>query len=81
MNAANHPVFARLTAAGHSAFERHTVLHELDQRGAACPKPLAQKVHAVVERGVPYFCPTDKHYRQWAAEVAQLWDKVTLSAA
>jgi hypothetical protein len=72
----NHPVFERLTSTS-TAFERHTVLHELDRRVHACPKALAQKVHAFVERGVPYFCPADAHYRAWAAEVARLWDSVS----
>jgi hypothetical protein len=76
VNAVNHPVFARLTAAQHTAFERHTVLHELDQRVEVCPKQLAQKVHAFVERGVPYFAPADSHYRAWAAQAAKLWQTV-----
>jgi TRAP-type C4-dicarboxylate transport system substrate-binding protein len=81
MNAVNHPVFAKLTAEQHTAFERHTVLHELDQRVEVCPKSLAQKVHAFVERGVPYFAPTDRHYRAWAAEVAKLWETVEATRA
>jgi hypothetical protein len=80
-NAANHPVFARLTATQHTAFERHTVLHELEQRVEVCPKSLAQKVHAFVERGVPYFAPADSHYRAWAARVAKLWETVEASRA
>jgi hypothetical protein len=78
MIAADHPVFARLTAAC-SAFDRHTVLHELDQRVADCPKALADKVRAFVDRGVPYFAPADRHYRAWAAQVAALWDKAESS--
>ena len=58
-----------------SAFERHTVLHELDRRVDACPTALASRVHALVERGVPYFAPGDTHYRAWASEVARLWDQ------
>jgi hypothetical protein len=73
---AQHPVFARLTAPGHTAFERHTVLHELQQRLGCCPKPLAHKVHAFIERGVPYFAPADSHYRAWAQQAARLWDTV-----
>jgi len=81
MNTVNHPVFARLTAAQHTAFERHTVLHELDQRVEVCPKSLAQKVRAFVERGVPYFAPADSQYRAWAAQVATLWETVEASRA
>jgi hypothetical protein len=80
MDASHHPVFARLTAAGLSAFERHTVLHELTQRAGPCPKSLAQKVHAFVERGVPYFAPADQHYRAWAAQAAALWDQARAGA-
>ena len=76
MDVVDHPVFSRLTAAEHSAFERHTVLHELDRRADACPKSLANKVHTLVERGVPYFAPMDRHYRAWAAQVADLWQRM-----
>ena len=76
----NHPVFARLTAAGR-AFERHTVLHELAERGCGCDKGLAHKVQAFVERGVPYFAPQDHHYRAWAEQAAKLWDSVAAKAA
>jgi hypothetical protein len=76
MDVIDHPVFSRLTASGHSAFERHTVLHELDRRADACPKSLANKVHTLVERGVPYFAPMDRHYRAWAAQVADLWQRM-----
>lgn len=76
----NHPVFARLTAAGR-AFERHTVLHELAERGCGCDKTLAHKVQVFVERGVPYFAPGDSHYRAWAEQAAKLWDSVQAKAA
>jgi TRAP-type C4-dicarboxylate transport system substrate-binding protein len=77
----DHPVYARLTASQHTAFERHTVLHELDRRADACPKALAAKVQALVERGVPYFAPPDDDYRAWAAKVAELWQRLDASAA
>jgi hypothetical protein len=76
MDAVDHPVFARLTAAQHTAFERHSVLHELDRRAGTGPKSLAHKVHALVERGVPYFAPADRHYRAWAAQVTELWQRL-----
>lgn len=81
MQTADHPVFARLTAAQHTAFERHTVLHELDRRADACPRALAQKVQALVERGVPYFAPADQDYRAWAAKVADLWQRLDATTA
>jgi hypothetical protein len=81
MDVVDHPVFSRLTAAEHSAFERHTVLHELDRRADACPKSLANKVHTLVERGVPYFAPSDRHYRAWAAQVAELWQRMETAQA
>jgi TRAP-type C4-dicarboxylate transport system substrate-binding protein len=76
MDTVDHPVFARLTAERHTAFERHTVLHELDCRAGTCPKALAQQVKALVERGVPYYAPADGHYRAWAAKVAELWQRL-----
>ena len=76
MQTADHPVYARLTAAQHTAFERHTVLHELDRRAETCPPALAQKVAELVERGVPYFAPADRHYLAWAAKVTDLWQRL-----
>jgi hypothetical protein len=77
MNVVNHPVFARLTTEQASPFARHTVLHELEQRVATSPRKraLRAKVKAFVERGVPYFAPGDSHYRDWAAQVAVLWQQ------
>ena len=70
-----HPVYARLTGE-RRAFDRHTVLHELAQRleRVRAAQPLAARVRAFVERGVPYFAPADAHYRQWAERAAELWD-------
>ena len=72
-----HPVFQRLTSSA-QAFARHAVLHELEQRVHDVPgaDPLARRVRACVERGVPYFAPADAHYRHWAAHVAALWAAV-----
>ena len=82
MNAVIHPVFERLTASQASPFARHAVLHELEQRLEACPRKrsFSAKVHAVVDRGVPYFSPTDPHYREWAAQIAELWEELATTA-
>jgi hypothetical protein len=77
----HHPVYARLTTA--SPFGRHCVLHELEQRlQTRCPhkRALAARVTAFVERGVPYFAPADRHYRDWVAHAVALWDEVGASA-
>jgi hypothetical protein len=69
-----HPVYLRLTSAS-QAFARHQVLHELEQRlhDASGHDPLARRVRHCVERGVPYFAPSDRHYLDWARHVAELW--------
>ena len=54
------------------------MLHELEQRLETCPKKraLCAKVHAVVERGVPYYSPDDTHFLEWAEQVTELWQQV-----
>lgn len=76
MQATAHPVFERLTAA-QSPLARQQLLHELEKLVDSRPgeKSLAQRVHQVVDRGVPYFSPTDAHYLNWARQVAELWQR------
>ncbi|MEF7614759.1 hypothetical protein V4F39_12625 [Aquincola sp. MAHUQ-54] len=76
MQASTHPVFERLTAA-QSPMARQHLLHELEKmvdsrRGE---RALVQRVHQVVERGVPYYAPADAHYQAWARQVAELWQR------
>ena len=82
--AAHHPVYARLTEPHISPFGRHSVLHELEQRvHVNCPhkRALAARVAAFVERGVPYFAPADRHYRDGVAHAVELGDEVAAAAA
>jgi hypothetical protein len=73
----HHPVFARLTQPC-EAFTRHALLHDLELQLSMHPmtQGLATRVRHFVERGVPYFAPSDSHYRSWAAKAAQLWDEL-----
>lgn len=77
MEPAKHPIYAQLTAT-QDPFTRHTVLHELEKRLAAChgERALTQRVHSFIDRGVPYFAPADRHYRHWAEQAADLWERV-----
>lgn len=72
-----HPVYARLTSPSHP-FARHALLHDLELALARRPRSpgLVSRVQHFVERGVPYFAPTDPHYREWAARAAALWDEL-----
>ncbi len=71
-----HPVYERLTGAA-SPLARQHVLHELEKLVDNHPdkRSLAQRVHHVVDRGVPYFSPDDAHYLAWARQVAELWQR------
>jgi hypothetical protein len=77
MDSAGHTIFQRLTS-GRDARGRHLLLHELEQRLARSPRDeaLATKVHTLVARGMPYFSPEDGHYRRWAMQVAQCWQRL-----
>jgi hypothetical protein len=72
-----HPIFTRLTAPT-QPFARHALLHDMEVELARLDRRpgLASRVHHFVERGVPYFAPTDPHYREWAAKAAALWDEL-----
>jgi hypothetical protein len=72
-----HPVYTRLTNS-RQAFARHVVLHELERHlgDVQCTDALARKVRQFVSRGVPYFSPSDEHYREWAEQVANYWDSI-----
>ena len=76
--AIHHPIYERLLA--HSdPFARHALLHDMELQLARiqqrCPG-LHARVHGFVDRGVPYFAPTDEHYRDWATKASQLWDEL-----
>lgn len=83
MSAQTSPVFERLTAA-RSPLVRQHLLHQLEKMLDAHPheRSLAQRVHHVVDRGLPYFSPSDPHYQAWAKQVADLWRRAeALTAA
>jgi hypothetical protein len=73
-----HPIYRSLLApAGPVA--RHALLHDMELQLARlrerCPG-LHARVRGFVDRGVPYFAPSDAHYRDWAAKAAHLWDEL-----
>ena len=73
----HHPIYERLLAPADPC-ARHALLHDMERQLAQvqrCPG-LHTRVHSFVDRGVPYFAPTDSHYREWAARAAQLWDEL-----
>ncbi len=73
----HHPIYESLLAPAHPT-ARHLLLHDMEQRLAhaqPCPK-LQSRVRSFVDRGVPYFAPSDARYREWAARAAQLWDEL-----
>ncbi len=75
----HHPIYERLIAPA-NPFARHALLHDMELQLSQiqrCPG-LHARVHSFVDRGVPYFAPTDTHYREWAARAAQLWDELHL---
>jgi hypothetical protein len=77
----HHPIYECLLAPAHPV-ARHAVLHDMEQRLAhaqPCPK-LQARVRNFVDRGVPYFAPTDARYREWAARAAHLWDELQAGA-
>lgn len=73
-----HPIYARLLERS-DPIARHALLHDMELQLARiqqrCPS-LHARVHAFVDRGVPYFAPADAHYREWAAKASLLWDEL-----
>jgi len=77
----HHPIYECLLAPAHP-IARHALLHDMERRlsqARACPK-LQARVRSFVDRGVPYFAPSDSRYREWAARAAQLWDELHTGA-
>lgn len=73
-----HPIYERLLTP-EEPFARHALLHNMELQLCRvrehCPG-LHSRVHSFVDRGVPYFAPSDPHYREWAAKASQLWDEL-----
>jgi hypothetical protein len=74
----HHPVYERLIAPA-EPFARHALLHDMELQLSRvqkrCPG-LHARVHSFVDRGVPYFAPSDAQYREWASRAAELWDEL-----
>jgi len=72
-----HPIYQRLLAPAEPA-ARHSLLHDMERQLAQLPRcaGLHTRIHSFVDRGVPYFAPTDSHYCEWAARAVQLWDEL-----
>lgn len=78
----HHPIYERLISPAEPC-ARHALLHDMELhlvQVQQCPG-LRTRVHNFVERGVPYFAPTDPHYRDWASRAARLWDELHQLAA
>jgi hypothetical protein len=76
----HHPIFERLITPADPC-SRHALLHDMERQLAQIGHGpgLRARVQSFVDRGVPYFAPTDSHYREWAARAAQLWDELRRS--
>ena len=73
----HHPIYTRLITPA-EPFVRHALLHDLEMQLAQLQRRpgLQARVRHFVDRGVPYFAPTDPHYVEWATRASQLWDEL-----
>lgn len=73
----HHPIYTRLITPA-DPFVRHALLHDMEIQLAQLQRRpgLQARVRNFVDRGVPYFAPTDPHYVEWATRASQLWDEL-----
>ena len=73
----HHPIYTRLITPA-APFVRHALLHDMEMQLAQLQRRpgLQARVRHFVDRGVPYFAPTDPHYVEWATRASQLWDEL-----
>lgn len=56
----------------------HAIEVEAEQGGSG---KLAGQVEAFAARGIPYYAPTDPHYRAWVERALRYWQQVHADGA
>lgn len=69
---------AQLMAA--DPMQRARALHaiELELRHAAAPasRTFAKEVENFTARGLPFYAPQDRHFREWVARAVSYWERL-----
>lgn len=70
---------AQLMAA--DPMQRAMALHAIEvelggARGSASSRAFAREVENFTARGIPFYAPQDRHFRDWVARAVAYWEKL-----
>lgn len=58
------------------AMALHAIELELRRADAAASRAFAKEVENFTARGVPFYAPQDRHFRDWVSRAVSYWEKL-----
>jgi hypothetical protein len=58
------------------AMALHAIELELTRSHAQPSRALAREVEDFTARGIPFYAPQDRHFRDWVARAVSYWEKL-----
>ncbi|MBA3591610.1 hypothetical protein [Methylibium sp.] len=63
------------------AMALHTIELELKGGHAVPSRAFAKEVENFTARGIPFYAPQDRHFRDWVARAVSYWEKLRSGSA
>ena len=58
------------------AMALHAIELELSRGHAASSRAFAKEVENFTARGIPFYAPRDRHFRDWVSRAVSYWEKL-----
>jgi hypothetical protein len=59
----------------------HAIELELSRRPASASRTFAREVENFTARGIPFYAPQDRHFRDWVARAVSYWQTLRSGSA
>ncbi len=63
------------------AMALHAIELELERGHAASSRAFAREVEHFTARGIPFYAPQDRHFRDWVTRAVSYWEKLRSGSA
>lgn len=63
------------------AMALHAIELELSRSAAASSRAFAKEVENFTARGIPFYAPQDRHFREWVTRAVSYWEKLRRGGA
>lgn len=58
------------------AMALHSIELELDRGHSASSRAFTKEVENFTARGIPFYAPQDRHFRDWVSRAVSYWEKL-----